>query len=281
MTVGPSAAGETAGLEIDLNADLGESFGEWRLGDDEAMLGVVSSANVACGFHAGDPAGIRRTVRAAIATGVAVGAHPGYRDLAGFGRRAMDVASDELEADVLYQLGALRGIARSEGGDLAYVKPHGALYNTIARDRRQADAVLAAVAAFDPALPLVVLAGSPLVDWAHEAGLQTIEEAFVDRAYLPDGGLVPRRDPRAVIHDPDVAAARIVRMVAKGIVEAVDGSLVRIAARSVCVHGDSPAAVEMARTTRRALEAAGIRVRASASAPSAERPAADVPLDRS
>lgn len=276
MTSASSAARATPALEIDLNADLGESFGQWRLGDDDAMLDVVSSANVACGFHAGDPAGIRRTVRAAVAKGVAIGAHPGYRDLAGFGRRAMDVESSELEADVLYQLGALHGLAHSEGGDLAYVKPHGALYNTIARDRRQADAVLAAIAAFDAALPLVALAGSPLVEWASEAGLRTIEEAFVDRAYLPDGALVPRRDPRAVIHDPGVAAERTVRMVEEGVVEAVDGSLVRVDARSVCVHGDSPAAVEMARATRQALERAGIRVRAFAAggpAPSArDRP---------
>lgn len=245
---------------IDLNADLGESLGSWRMGDDAAMLDVVSSANVACGFHAGDPAGILTTLRAAADRDVAVGAHPGYRDLVGFGRRAMDIASDDLRADVIYQIGALRGLARAAGTTVRYVKPHGALYNTIARDERQARDVVEAVLAVDPELTLMGLAGSVVIEVAEAAGLSTVTEAFVDRGYEPDGSLVNRRSPGAVLHDPDAAADRLVRLATEGVMTAVDGSEIRIDAQSVCVHGDSPAAVEMATRARTALEAAGVRI---------------------
>lgn len=186
---------------IDLNSDLGESLGAWTMGDDAAMLDIVSSANVACGFHAGDPAGILATLRAAKARGVAVGAHVAYPDLIGFGRRNMDVASPDLVADVIYQIGALQGLAQAAGTRIAYVKPHGALYNTIAHDERQARDVIAAIRAVDAGLALVVLAASPLVQWARDAGLRVIAEAFADRGYTPQGTLVSRRDKGAVLHD--------------------------------------------------------------------------------
>ena len=193
---------------MDLNSDLGESFGAWRMGDDEAILRVVTSANVACGFHAGDPAGILATVRAAVAQGVTIGAHVAYPDLVGFGRRNMDVTSAELQADVMYQIGALQGLATAAGTRVRYVKPHGALYNTIAHDERQAKAVIAAVRAVDPTLVLVALAGAPLVQWARDAGLTVVGEAFADRAYTPEGTLVSRREKGAVLHDATLVAQR-------------------------------------------------------------------------
>ncbi|WP_024678896.1 LamB/YcsF family protein [Pseudomonas syringae] len=241
---------------IDLNSDLGESFGAWSMGDDAAMLDIVTSANVACGFHAGDPAGILRTLKAAAAKNVTIGAHVSYPDKVGFGRRNMDVASDELTADVIYQIGSLQGLAKAAGTSVRYVKPHGALYNTIAHDRRQAMAVIEAIRAIDPALVLVALAGSALIELARSEGLQCIAEAFADRAYTPQGTLVSRREPGAVLHDPELVAQRMLRLVQSGSIEAIDGSLVRIEADSICVHGDSPAAVEMARELRRVLEQA-------------------------
>lgn len=239
---------------IDLNSDLGESFGAWRMGDDAAMLDIVTSANVACGFHAGDPAGILQTLKAAAEKNVTIGAHVSYPDKVGFGRRNMDVASDELTADVIYQIGALQALAKAAGTSVRYVKPHGALYNTIAHDRRQAMAVIEAIRAIDPALVLVALAGSPLIELARSEGLQCVAEAFADRAYTPEGTLVSRREPGAVLHDPVLVAQRMLRLVQSGSIEAIDGSLVRIEADSICVHGDSPAAVEMARELRRVLE---------------------------
>ena len=239
---------------IDLNSDLGESFGAWRMGDDAAMLDIVTSANVACGFHAGDPAGILQTLKAAAAKNVTIGAHVAYPDKVGFGRRNMDLASDELTADVIYQIGALQGLAKAAGTSVRYVKPHGALYNTIAHDRRQAMAVIEAIRAIDPALVLVALAGSPLIELARSEGLQCVAEAFADRAYTSEGTLVSRREPGAVLHDPVLVAQRMLRLVQSGSIEAIDGSLVRIEADSICVHGDSPAAVEMARELRRVLE---------------------------
>ena len=239
---------------IDLNSDLGESFGAWRMGDDAAMLDIVTSANVACGFHAGDPAGILQTLKAAAEKNVTIGAHVSYPDKVGFGRRNMDVASDELTADVIYQIGALQALAKAAGTSVRYVKPHGALYNTIAYDRRQAMAVIEAIRAIDPALVLVALAGSPLIELARSEGLQCVAEAFADRAYTPEGTLVSRREPGAVLHDPVLVAQRMLRLVQSGSIEAIDGSLVRIEADSICVHGDSPAAVEMARELRRVLE---------------------------
>ncbi|WP_456280256.1 LamB/YcsF family protein [Cupriavidus sp. JZ107] len=251
-------------MQIDLNSDLGESFGAWRMGSDAAMLDIVSSANVACGFHAGDPAGILRTLKAAAARGVAVGAHVSYPDLQGFGRRNMDVASEDLIADVIYQIGALAGMAATVGTTVRYVKPHGALYNTIASDERQARDVIAAIRAVDPELVLVALAGSPLVGWARDAGLRVVAEAFADRAYTPQGTLVSRREPGAVLHDAGEVAQRMLRLVREGTVVAIEGSVARVEAQSICVHGDSEGALEMARAVREALERDGVKVSAFA-----------------
>jgi len=248
-------------MQIDLNSDLGEGFGAWAMGDDAAMLDIVTSANVACGFHAGDPAGILRTLRAAAERGVAIGAHVGYRDLAGFGRRAMDVGSEDLTAEVIYQIGALQALAAAAGTRVAYVKPHGALYNAIATDARQADAVIAGVLAVDPALPLVCLAGAPICERARAAGLPVIAEAFADRAYTAGGSLLSRTLPNAVLHDPELIAARMLRLVREGRVEAANGSTVSLSAQSICVHGDSPGAVVIAAALRKALEAAGVALR--------------------
>ena len=245
---------------IDINSDLGESFGAWSMGDDDAMLDIVTSANVACGFHAGDPAGILRTLKAAVARQVSIGAHVSYPDKVGFGRRNMDVASDELTADVIYQIGALQGLAQAAGTRVSYVKPHGALYNTIAHDRRQGLAVIAAIRAVDPGLVLVALAGSSLIELAREEGLTCVAEAFADRAYTPEGTLVSRREPGAVLHDPQLIGQRMLRLVKEGTLEAIDGSITRIQADSICVHGDSPAAVAMARELRRVLEQANMQL---------------------
>jgi UPF0271 protein len=247
-------------MKMDLNSDLGESLGAWRMGDDEAMLDIVSSANVACGFHGGDPAGILETLKAAKARSVMVGAHVAYPDLIGFGRRNMDVASSDLVASIIYQIGALQGLARVAGTEVRYVKPHGALYNTIAQDRRQAQDVITAIRAIDPRLVLVALAGSPLICWARDAGLTVVAEAFADRGYTPEGALVSRRERGAVLHDVDQIAARMLSLVRDGVVEAVDGSLVRIAADSICVHGDSPGAVALARHLRERFEQEGVRI---------------------
>jgi len=243
---------------IDLNSDLGESFGAWSMGDDAAMLDIVTSANVACGFHAGDPAGILRTLKAAAAKNVTIGAHVSYPDKVGFGRRNMDVASDELTADVIYQIGSLQGLAKAAGTSVRYVKPHGALYNTIAHDRRQALAVIEAIRAIDPSLVLVALAGSTLIELARSEGLTCIAEAFADRAYTPEGTLVSRREAGAVLHDPTLVAQRMLSLVRDGTLEAIDGSVVSIEADSICVHGDSPSAVEMARELRLVLEQSGV-----------------------
>ena len=246
---------------MDINSDLGESFGAWRMGDDAAMLGIVTSANLACGFHAGDPAGILETLRAAAQHGVAVGAHVAYPDLVGFGRRNMDPTSQELVADVIYQIGALQGLAAAAGTRVRYVKPHGALYNTIAQDERQANDVITALLAVDPGLTLMALAGSPLIGWARARGLRVVAEAFADRAYNDDGSLVSRRLPGAVLHDADAIAERMLRLVQTGEVESITGRSVPVQADSICVHGDSPGAVEMARRIRARLEQAGVALR--------------------
>ena len=245
---------------IDLNADLGEALGSWPMGDDAAMLDIVTSANVACGFHAGDPVTTRRTVAEAQRRGISVGAHPSYRDLVGFGRRFMDMAPDELEADVLYQLGALEGIARAHGTEVSYVKPHGALYNTIVHHEGQAAAVVRAVAAFRPGLAVMCLPGSVFLSLAEEAGLRPVREAFADRAYHPDGTLVSRREPGSVLHDPDAVAARMVRLATDGTMTALDGTEFTLAADSICIHGDSPGAVAMGAAVRSGLEAAGVSI---------------------
>jgi 5-oxoprolinase (ATP-hydrolysing) subunit A len=247
---------------IDLNADLGEGFGVWSLGDDDAMLGIVTSANVACGFHAGDPAGLLRVCRSAAERGVRIGAQVSYRDLAGFGRRFIDVAVEDLVADVVYQIGALQAIAHAAGSAVSYVKPHGALYNTIVTHREQAAAVASAVRLVDAALPVLGMAGSAFFGEAERAGLHTVAEAFADRAYQPDGQLVSRREPGAVLHDPAEIAQRVVNMVSSGQVTAVDGSAVEVSVESVCVHGDSPGAVQIATAVRDRLEAAGVDIRA-------------------
>ena len=230
-------------LCIDLNSDLGESFGEWRMGMDEEVMKSISSSNVACGWHAGDPMVMLGTVRAARAAGVVVGAHPGYPDLMGFGRRSMACTPDELYAYTLYQAGALAAVCRSEGIELQHVKPHGAMYNQAAKEPKMAEAIARAVRALGEGIMLMGLA------------------AFVDRGYMPDGSLVPRGRPGAFIHDPEEAAARMVRLVKEGVVTAADGSELRLKAHSICVHGDSPDAVGMARTVRAALEGEGIAVR--------------------
>ena len=249
-------------MTIDLNADLGEGFGVWRLGDDDAMLDLVTSANVACGFHAGDPAGLARACRSAAARNVRIGAQVGYRDLAGFGRRFMDVSAEDLLADVVYQIGALQALAHAAGSTVSYVKPHGALYNTIVTDAAQASAVAEAVHAVDPGLPVLGLAGSEFFTAAQQLGLRTVPEAFADRAYRPDGQLVSRREPDAVLHDVDQIADRVVAMINTGLVDAVDGSSVPISVESVCVHGDSPGAVQIAHTLRQRLQSEGIELAA-------------------
>ncbi|GAB3624164.1 5-oxoprolinase subunit PxpA [Mariniluteicoccus endophyticus] len=251
---------------IDLNSDMGESFGSWRMGDDEALLGVVSSANIACGFHAGDPTVLLRTCRLAAEHGVRVGAHVAYRDLAGFGRSFIDVDPRQLHADVLYQLAAIDGVARTVGTQVGYVKPHGALYNAIVHHEAQADAVVRAIADFNERatrpLALLGLPGAVVLDQAAAHGIRVVREAFCDRAYNADGTLVSRRLEGAVLHDPDAIAARMVELVTTGSLEAVDGSRVAIEADSLCVHGDSPGAVEMAARVRYALEMAGVAVEA-------------------
>ena len=249
---------------MDINSDLGESFGAWRMGDDTAMLDVVTSANVACGFHAGDPAGILQTVRAAAARGVAVGAHVAYPDLVGFGRRNMDPTSAELVGDVIYQIGALQGLAKAAGTRVSYVKPHGALYNTIAHDERQGNDVITAMLEVDPSLTLLALAGSPLIERARARGLRVVAEAFADRAYNDDGSLVSRRLPGAVLHDPDEVAERMLRLVQTGELVSITGKTIRLEAGSICVHGDSPGAVEMARSVRARLTQEGVYLRAFA-----------------
>jgi UPF0271 protein len=246
---------------VDLNADLAEGFGVWELGDDAAMLDLVTSANLACGFHAGNPVGLARTCRAAAQRGVRIGAQVGYFDLAGFGRRQIEVAPAELTADVIYQIGALSGAAAAAGARVRYVKPHGALYNRIAVDAMQGAAVIEAIKAVDPSLVLMGLAGAPILDQARAAGLAVVAEAYADRAYTPTGHLVPRREAGAVLHDPVVIAARMVRLTTEGVIEAIDGSLIRIDAQSLCVHGDSPGAVAIAREVRSRLEAEGLRVK--------------------
>ncbi len=245
---------------MDLNADLGEGFGRWSLGDDVGLLNNVTSANVACGFHAGDPSTMRRTCELAAAVGVAVGAHVGYRDLAGFGRRFVDVAPAELTADVLYQLGGLEACARAAGTRVSYVKPHGALYNTLGTHEAQADAVVDAVRAFDPSLPVLGLPGAVWLKRAEVAGLPVRFEAFADRAYTVRGTLVDRRLPGAVLHSVGEIVERCVSIAVDGQVRAVDGRAVRLRADSICVHGDTPGAVAIARAVRAALEDAGVPV---------------------
>lgn len=232
---------------VDVNADVGESFGRWTLGDDAALMPHLTSANVACGFHAGDPLTLRRTCELAVGHGVVIGAQVGYRDLAGFGRRFVDVPPDELTADVLYQLGALDGLARAVGGGVGYLKPHGALYHAVATHEEQARAVIAAVVAYG-GLPVLGLPGSPFLLLAEQAGLPVVPEGYADRGYRPDGSLVPRSEAGAVLTDPEEVAAQALRLVEAGTV------------RSLCVHGDSPGAPRLAAAVRAALAEADVEV---------------------
>ncbi|WP_203812779.1 LamB/YcsF family protein [Paractinoplanes tereljensis] len=242
---------------MDLNADLGEGFGRWTLGDDEALLDIVTSANVACGFHAGDPSTMHRICDAAVERGVAIGAQVGYRDLAGFGRRRIDYDLTELHDDVLYQIGALEAFCRAAGGQVDYVKPHGALYNTAAVDEGQASAVVAAVRAYDPGVPVLCQPGSVLARLAVAAGLTAVGEGFADRGYRPGGTLVPRTVAGAIVTDPDLVVARAVRMATARQVETADGEIVPCDVASICVHGDTPGAVELAGQVRAGLVKAG------------------------
>jgi UPF0271 protein len=243
---------------VDLNSDLGEGFGQWTLGDDEALLGIVTSANVACGFHASDPSIMSRVCTQAAQSGVAIGTQVGYRDLAGFGRRFIDIEPDALTADVIYQIGALEAFARVAGSRVRYVKPHGALYNAIVHHEEQAAAVVRAVVDYDRTLPVLGLPGSVWLRLAGEAGLTVVHEAFADRAYTPEGTLVSRRLPGAVLHDPAEIARRCVAMAAGEPVQDVEGGALTLRPDSICVHGDTSGAVEIARQVRQALTAAGV-----------------------
>ncbi|MEV5794607.1 5-oxoprolinase subunit PxpA [Streptomyces sp. NPDC052192] len=247
---------------IDLNADLGEGFGRWRLTDDEQLLSVVTSANVACGFHAGDAATMRRVCELAAERGVRIGAQVSYRDLAGFGRRAMDVPSDELAAEVAYQIGALEVFARAAGSRVAYVKPHGALYNRVVHDEEQAAAVVEGVVLAGAALPVLGLPSSRFLKVAERSGLPVVTEAFADRAYTQEGTLVPRTEEGAVITDAEAVVERSLGLARSGTVTARSGERVPVRARSLCLHGDTPGAVGLARRVRERLESSGVRVEA-------------------
>ena len=245
---------------IDLNADLGESYGIWTLGDDASMLDLVTSANVACGFHGGDPSTLRRVCQAAADRGVSIGAQVSYPDLLGFGRRFIDIDPAELRDAVLYQLGALDGFAQVAGTGVRYLKPHGALYHACVSHPEQAEAVAVAAHEFDPSLAVLGAPGSPLLAVADAMGMEPVPEAFADRAYLPDGRLVPRTEPDSVLTDPAVVAARAVALATEHAVTAFDGSTVTVRARSICIHGDTPGAVALARAVRSGLEVAGVGI---------------------
>jgi len=253
-------------MRTDLNADVGESFGAYVLGQDPAIMPCVTSVSVACGFHAGDPGVMRQTVALAREHGVAVGAHPGFPDLAGFGRREMRLTPAEIEDLVVYQIGALAAVAAAQGVRLQHVKPHGALYNMAAGEPQLADAIARAVASVDRHLLLVGLSGSALVDAGHRAGLRTASEVFADRGYRSNGSLVPRDAEGAVLEDPDVVSVRALEMVRRLQIASVDGGAVRVQPDTICVHGDTPGAANLARAIRRALEEAGVAVKAMASA---------------
>jgi UPF0271 protein len=251
-------------MHIDLNSDVGESFGAWAMGDDEGVMRSISSANVACGYHAGDPGVMRHTVRLARDAGVGVGAHPGFPDLLGFGRREMRASPQDVEDMVLYQIGALAAIAAAEGVPLTHVKAHGALYNMAARDRALAEAIARAVRAIDRTLVLFGLPGSDLLQAGKDHGLRVAAEGFADRAYEPDGSLTPRSHAGSVIHDAGTVVARAVRIVMDGRVTASDGNDLAMRVDTLCVHGDTPGAAELTRALRAGLERAGATVGAAA-----------------
>lgn len=247
-------------ITVNLNADLGEGFGAYDIGDDESMLGIVASANIACGFHAGDPLVMTRTARSAVAKGVSLGAHPSYPDLQGFGRRPLRMSAAEVEAMVAYQIGALMGVAAGCGGTVTHVKAHGALNNMAAVDENLAMAIGRAIKGVDPSLIYLATAGSEMARAGRALGLPTAEEVFADRAYDDNGNLVPRGQPGAMVHDPDVAAANVLRMLEEGVILSVTGKRIPCTVHSVCVHGDEPSAVAMAGNLRRTLEAKGVRI---------------------
>lgn len=249
-------------MHVDLNSDSGESFSNWQMGDDATMMQIVTSANIACGFHAGDASVMSTTVGLAAENNVAIGAHVSYQDLANFGRVFHDVAPSDLTSLVLYQLGALQALGAPRGAKIRYVKPHGALYNTIVTHEAHARAVVDALVEFDNELPILCLPNSVIYREAERAGLRPVVEAFADRAYTPEGTLVSRREAGAAITDPQVAAERMVRLATEGVLEAIDGSDIRLQAESICVHGDTPSAVNLARTVREALSNAGVEVQA-------------------
>ena len=249
-------------IRIDINSDMGESFGAYSIGHDAGLFRSITSANVAAGFHAGDPSVLRDTIRAAKKHGVAVGAHPGFPDLVGFGRRELNVTPREAEDMVLYQVAAVAGVAAAEGVNVQHVKPHGALFNMAVRNAELSAAIARAVAAFDKTLILFGLPGSEILAAGKVAGLRVAAEVFADRAYEPDGSLASRRKPGSVIHDPDTVVARAVRMVKDRTVVATDGSIVRLEADTICVHGDTPGSDDLAAKIRAGLEAAGIIVKA-------------------
>ena len=248
-------------MRVDLNCDLGESFGPYTLGDDRGVMGFITSANIACGAHGGDPGVMRTTVRLALEAGVALGAHPGFSDRAGFGRREISMPPEEVEDLVLVQIGALAAVARAEGGELRHVKAHGALYNMAARDRELAEAIARATASVDPGLVLFGLSGSALIDAGRAAGLRVASEVFADRAYTAGGGLASRAEPGAVIDDPARVLDRALGMVRDGAVTAVTGERIALTADTICVHGDTPGAAALAGRLRAGLEAAGVDVR--------------------
>ncbi len=251
-------------MYIDLNCDMGESFGRYTLGLDGRVMQYVTSANVACGFHASDPLVMDQTVALAKTQGVGVGAHPGYRDLAGFGRRRLDASFEEVRGDVLYQIAALAGMAKARGCSLQHVKPHGALYNTAHVHEATAQGVIEAVAAFDPGLILVTLAGpggEMMRNLARARGLRCAREAFADRSYTPEGRLTPRGTEGAIVHDPDVVASRCLRMAREGSVESISGEVVELEADTICVHGDNPSAVELVKSVKKNLEQNGVELK--------------------
>jgi len=249
-------------MRIDLNADVGESFGAYTIGDDAGLMKSITSANIAAGFHAGDPTVLRNTIRIAKAGGVAVGAHPGFPDLVGFGRRELNVTPSAAEDFVLYQIAAVAGVAAAEGAKMQHVKPHGALFNMAVRSAELSAAIARAVAAFDPSLILFGLPGSEILNAGRAAGLRVAAEAFADRAYDADGSLVSRRKPGSVIHDADAVVSRAVRMVKDRTVVALDGAVVKIEADTICIHGDTPGSDELAARLRAGLERAGVTVKA-------------------
>lgn len=248
-------------LSVDLNCDMGESFGAWRMGNDAELMKYVSSVSIACGFHAGDPSTMRKTVELAIENNVNIGAHPGYPDLQGFGRRNMSLSPEEVRDIVLYQVSALKGICEAHGTRLRHVKPHGALYNQAAKDRTMSRAIAEAVARLDPSLVLFGLSGSLLIEEAAAKGLKTASEAFADRTYLPDGTLTPRTEPDAIISDAETAARQALRMVTTGEASAANGDTVPVKADTICIHGDGEHALEFAVSISRVLKSNGVGVR--------------------